>query len=122
MASVAVVPPHAGPTVEPAVANPPRVTPVSAPDSGAFPVSDMTGTETQTPSMVADGAPRGALADEASVTVPGTQAALRALQVECGYVGVPEPPTLAAGLVSARAWLDEVTQLKGSARITDPDW
>ena len=72
----------------------------------------MIGTRTQTPSVAADGAPTVAPDGEAPATVPDAQAALRALQVECGYADVPAPLTLAAGLTSARAWLVEVTQLK----------
>ena len=107
-----VVPYCAGPTVEPAVLHPPGVASAAVPYSAALLISDMTGRETQTPSMVAEGAPAGASSEEASAAVPGAQAALRALQVECGYTGMPTPPTLAVGLVSARAWLVEVTQFK----------
>ena len=85
---------------------------MSVPDSAVFPVSDMTGTETQTPSVAGDGAAKGAPAEEAPVTVPGAQAALRPLLVDCGYAVVPAPPILAAGLMSARARLVEVTLLK----------
>ena len=56
---VAVPPPvvhcHIGPTVEPAVLHPRGVDSVAVPDSAALFVSDMTGTETQTPSMAAEG-------------------------------------------------------------------
>ena len=68
--------PPGDPTVEPAVVNSPEVAPVSAPDSAVFPVSDMTGTGAQTPSVVADGAPKGAPNGETPATVPDAQAAL----------------------------------------------
>ena len=97
------------------VSGPPEVTPGTVPDSAALLVSDMAGTETQAPSMSTDGAPTGAPSEEASAAVPGAQAALRALQVECGYASVPATPTLAASLISARARLVEVTQLKARA-------
>ena len=111
-ASAPVGPPPAGPAVEPAAASPPEVTPASALDSAVFHVSDMTGTRTQTPSVVADGAPKVAPHGETPATVADAQAALRALQVECGYAGVSASLTIPAGLASPRTWLVEVTQLK----------
>ena len=108
-------PPPAGRTVDPAAKSPPEVAPASAPDSVVFPFSDMTGTTTQTHSVVADGAPKVAPDGETPATVLEAQAALRALQVEYGYAGVPALLTLAAGLASARAWLVEVIKLKARA-------
>ena len=89
-----VVPRHTGPTVEPTVSHPHGVTSVAVPDSTALLFSDMTGTETRTPSMAADGAPMGASSEEAPAPVPGAQAALCALRVEYGYAGMPALPTL----------------------------
>ena len=83
----------------------------SVPDSAVFLVSDMTATGTQTASVAADGAPKVATAEEAPFLVPDAQGALRALQMECGYAGIPVPTTLVAALESARAWLVEATQL-----------
>ena len=86
--------------------------PASAPGSGVFSVSDMTGTGTQTPSVVADGALKGAPDAENPATILDAQAVLRTLHVECRYASVPAPLTPAASLPSARAWLVDVTQLK----------
>ena len=84
----------------------------SVPDSGVFLISEMTATGTQTPSVAADEAPKAGTVKEAPVPVPDTQAALRALQMECGYAGVPVLTTVVAALESARAWLVEATQLR----------
>lgn len=86
---------------------------MSAPGSSALLISNMTETETRIPSVATSGAATGAPNEDAPTTVPHTRAALPALWVECRYGGVPARPTLAAGLMSACAWLVEVTQLKG---------
>ena len=93
---MAVPPPvvhyHTGLTVELAVLHPPGVASMGVPDSAALLASDMTVTETQTPSMAAEGGSAGASSEEAPAAVLGAQAALRALQVECRYAGMPAPP------------------------------
>ena len=104
--------PREVPTVEPARNNPSALATGSVPDSAVLPVSEMTATGTQTPFVAVDGAPKVTPAEEASVLVRDTQAALPALQMGCGYAGVPAPTTPAAALEFARACLVEATQLK----------
>ena len=107
-----VVPRHTASAGKPIAENPTGRTPMSVQDPAAPLVSDITETGTQTPSTAAIGVTAGAPTEERPATAPDAQDALRSLQLECRYAGVPAPPTLAARLMSVRAWLVAMNQLK----------
>ena len=87
--------------------------PLSSP---ALQTSAVTGAE-EVPSRLGGNPPPAATAGIPIDSVAAAQAALRDLQFSCEYAGVLAPPTLAAGLWAARAWLSETVQLK--ARVVD---
>ena len=82
--------------------------PVSVSGSAALPIRNMTKTGIQIPSLATSGAPR--VRPTRRPRHDSARAGCLARLV--GYAGVPSPPTLAACLRSARAWLVWVTQLK----------